>query len=276
MNSRQEPGTPVDRSPRRQAARVGEDDERRKIVGLTPQAVGRPGAKRRESGEDEAAVGHEHRRPMERRLGMHRMEEGDRIDMPGQAREQIAHPPAAFPVLPERPSRRHALPRPRGEKLELPIGIKRHAGPTNKLRLVVKRVDVAHPPRTEDLDHRRGPRLKTGRPWRQRPPRNAPGGGRGGRKGDIESEGAEPAAEGTEKRATARRTEAVARGGSGKKHRINPWTRDPCQSIADSSLAASIIRQNCTSPACATRSMPAAASSRSGSRPKASWKPSRT
>ena len=143
---------------------------------------------------------------------MHRMEEGDRVDMLGQAREEIAYPAAALPVLPERPGRRHALPRPRGEELELPIGVKRHAGTTGKLRLVVERVDVAHPPRTEDLDHRRRPCGKHRRPWREGPPWCVAGACCIGRDGDVEPEGAEPAAEGAEKSPSARRTEAAARG----------------------------------------------------------------
>ena len=95
------------------------------------------------------------------------MDECHLIDMPSKSGEEIAHKAPTAAVLPERPGRRHALPRPRGEELQAAIRVKRHAGAAKELWFVIEGIDMTHAPRAEDLDHplrpggkHRGPRFE--------------------------------------------------------------------------------------------------------------------
>ena len=162
VDRRQEARAPVHRSARRQAAVVGKHDKRGQLLRFAAEAVGDPRPHRRESGKDEAAVGHEHRRTVERGLALHRMDERHLIDVAGELRQQVADPAAALAVLPEGPIALLAVPRLRGEELHVAGRVERRAIPLHELGLVVKRVEVREAAGAEDVDHR----LRLGRKHR--------------------------------------------------------------------------------------------------------------
>ena len=128
MHCGQEAGPPVHDTTRWQAARVGQHDERGQVVTLTPQTISHPRAHARESEPDEAAVHHEHRGTVQRRLALHRMNERHVIDARGQLRQQVTHPAAALTVLPELPVARLTVAGLRGKEGQLAVGIERLPG----------------------------------------------------------------------------------------------------------------------------------------------------
>ena len=137
----------------RPAARVEHDDEAGQVLVHAAQAVVDPRAEARAAGEDLARVHLQHRRAVDRRVGGHRVQEGDVIDARGQVREQVADPLAALAVLLELPLR------PDDPALVLLAaaaeGLHLHglAVQAVQLRLVVERIDVAGPAVHEQEDH---------------------------------------------------------------------------------------------------------------------------
>ena len=162
MDRRQEARAPIHRSARRQAAVVGKHDECGQLLRFAAEAVGDPRPHRRESGQDEAAVGHEHRRTVQRGLALHRMDEGHLINVAGELRQQIAHPAAALAVLPEGPVALLAVARLRGKELHVAGRVERRAIPLHEVGLVVERVEMREAAGAEDVDHR----LRLGRKHR--------------------------------------------------------------------------------------------------------------
>ena len=94
---------PVDRAAGRQAARVGDDDERGQVVGLAAQAIGQPGAERREAVQAKAGVLLKRRRRVVRRLGDHRVDDGQFVGHLGEVREQVGDPQPALAAPAKRP-----------------------------------------------------------------------------------------------------------------------------------------------------------------------------
>ena len=137
MDGRQKSCAPVDHAARRQAARVGQHDEGRQVFVLTAEPVGHPCAHRGESGQDESAVGHKHRRPVQRALALHRMDEREVVHALGQLGKQVAHPAAAFAVLAERPPATLAIAGLGREELQLAVGVEGLAVAARELRLVI-------------------------------------------------------------------------------------------------------------------------------------------
>ena len=84
----QEAGAPVGRAVGGEAARVGQDDERRQVVGQAAQAVADPRAHAGEARQHEAGVLHERRRAVDVRLRDHRVDEGDVVDARAEVRHQ--------------------------------------------------------------------------------------------------------------------------------------------------------------------------------------------
>ena len=108
MRGRQKAGPPVARPVGRKAARVGQHDERRQIVGQASQPVGHPRPHAGKARQHEAGVLHERGRAVDVRLRDHRMDERDVVDARGQVRHQVAHPFAALAVLLPVPRALHA------------------------------------------------------------------------------------------------------------------------------------------------------------------------
>ena len=78
-----------------------EDDEARQVARLTPQAVGRPGAEARSAELLRAGVHENLRRRVVKRVGRHRLDNGDVIGAAGQVRQQFGQLDTAVAVAGE-------------------------------------------------------------------------------------------------------------------------------------------------------------------------------
>ena len=118
--------------------------------------------------EDAPRVHHEHGRPVQRRLGVHRVHEGNVIDAGGEVREQITDPFAALPVLMKLPARTDDAP------LVAPPaateGSHRHGAALKPVELpfVVEGFDMARPAVHEEEDDALRLRREVRRARRQR------------------------------------------------------------------------------------------------------------
>ena len=90
---------PVFRPRNRSAGGIEHDDEAREVFIHAAEAVVDPRAEAGRPRLDLAGVHLQHRRPMDRRVGSHRVEKGDVVHMRRDVREQLAHPLAALAVL---------------------------------------------------------------------------------------------------------------------------------------------------------------------------------
>ncbi len=80
MECRQESGRPVAGPVGREAAGIGDHDERRQIVVQRAKSIAEPSAHRRESRQNETVVLHEGGRPVDVRFGNHGMDKRHVID----------------------------------------------------------------------------------------------------------------------------------------------------------------------------------------------------
>src|SRR5262249_55048700 len=118
--------------------------------------------------EDTAAVHHQHRRAVDRRLGVHRVHKGDIVHAGGEIRKEVADPLAAAAVLLELPLRADdaalVLVPGSAERLDGDrLAIERI-----ELRLVVEGVNVTRSAIAEDEDNALRLRLEGGLFGRQR------------------------------------------------------------------------------------------------------------
>ena len=96
MQHRQEARREIALGVVRQAARIGQHDERRQVVGQAAQAVGDPRAHARKAGQHEARVHHVAGRAVDVGLRRHRHQEREVIDALGDVRKDAADPAAAL------------------------------------------------------------------------------------------------------------------------------------------------------------------------------------
>ena len=103
MQGGKESGAPIDDTARRQSAGIRQDNKCRKVFVFAAQAVRDPRAHAWKARQNKAAVRHEHRRPMQRALALHGVDECHFINVRGKPWKKIAHPFPALAVLSERP-----------------------------------------------------------------------------------------------------------------------------------------------------------------------------
>ena len=137
MLGRQKAGRPVHVAVRRQAARIGQHDERRQVVVHAAQAVADPRTHAGKAGQHETGRLHERGRPVHVRLRDHRMDERDVVDALAECRDRIAEPFAALAVLPPAKRRIHHLVRRRLKQLDRFARIELLAVMLRERRLVV-------------------------------------------------------------------------------------------------------------------------------------------
>ena len=156
MHGRQKAGAPVQDATGRQAANIGQHDKRGQVLVQRAQSVRHPGTHARKPGADEAGVHHEHGRPVQRRLVLHRVNERQFVGMFTQSGEQLAHPATRLAVLLELPKAFAVIARVAGERLFAEFAVERLAVSLFQLGTIVKGVDLAHATGAEDLNHRFG------------------------------------------------------------------------------------------------------------------------
>src|SRR4051812_7378865 len=91
-------GRPINRAASRQTARIGEHNERRKILVFQAQSVTQPCAHARKSIHGKSSVHLKRGRRVIITLGEHRPNKTDVVRTFGEPREQTANPRAAFAV----------------------------------------------------------------------------------------------------------------------------------------------------------------------------------
>ena len=152
----------------RAAGGVEHDDESGQVLVLAAETIIRPRPQARAAREDLARVHLQHGRPVDRRVGGHRVQERDVVDAGGEVREQVADHLAALAVGLEFPLRPDdaafvllATPAERlhGDRLAVEIV---------ELRLVVERVDLARAAVHEQEDDALGLRSEVRRLRRER------------------------------------------------------------------------------------------------------------
>ena len=114
------------------------------------------------SAEDPAGVHHQHGRAVDRRVRVHRVDEGHVIDAVRQVRKHVRDHLAALAVRPECPLRADDPPLVLLAAPAEGLHLDGLAVQPIKLRLVVERIDVARPAVHEQEDHA----LRLGRPRR--------------------------------------------------------------------------------------------------------------
>ncbi len=103
MPRRQKAVGPIDRAARRKTAGVGNDHERRQLVGLRSQAIGEPGAEGRKPVEPKAGVFLKRGRRVIRSLGEHRIDHGQLVGSLGDVGKQFRNPQPATAATLELP-----------------------------------------------------------------------------------------------------------------------------------------------------------------------------
>ncbi len=137
----------------RPAGGVEHDDEAGEILVDAPEPVVDPRAEAGGARLDLAGVHLEHRRAMNRRVGRHRMEEGDIVDMLRELRKECRDLLPTLPVGRELPLRPHDPSLTLLAAASLRLHLDRLAVEIVELRLVVEGVDMAGAAVHEEEDH---------------------------------------------------------------------------------------------------------------------------
>ena len=99
MKGGQEAVAPIDRAAGRHAPHVRQHDERRQVIGIATESIGKPRAEHGKAVQPKAGVGLERGRRVVRRLGDHRADERQFVSHARQMRKQIGNPEAALAAL---------------------------------------------------------------------------------------------------------------------------------------------------------------------------------
>src|SRR5262245_11798473 len=159
---------PVRRAVDRTPAIIREDDESRQILVFGSETVGHPASDARMSRENTSSVHLEERRSVRRAQRVHRANQRKVVGMLREIREQIRYLHPALPVLLELPERRHQPARRSHRRTDLADAGHRLALASQKHRLRIERIDLAHASVTEDRDHRLCPGREMRLPGRER------------------------------------------------------------------------------------------------------------
>ena len=156
MNRGQKSCTPIDDSARRKPARIGQHDEGRQVIAHATKSIGDPCAHAGKAGQDEAAVGHEHGRAVQRGFALHGVKEGHVVHALCELRKEVADPASTLAMLVEGPPTLLTIARLRREELQFAIRIEWLALTLRQLRFVVPGIDMRKTAGAENLDHRLG------------------------------------------------------------------------------------------------------------------------
>ena len=152
MHGWQKTGVPVTGPARREATHVRQHHKRRQIVRFTSKSVSDPRSHAGKSRTNEATVHHEHCRPVQSRLILHRVDKGHVVHVSAHQRKQVTQPATAFPVLAKSPEALRIRSRNSGERLLAKFRVEGCSMSPFQFRPVVPRIHVTHAARTEDLD----------------------------------------------------------------------------------------------------------------------------
>ena len=136
----------------RAARAVEHHHESRQVLVDRAEAVVRPRSERR-TAEQLARVHHQHRRAVDRAVGVHALDERHVVDALRRVREEIAHPRAALAVLAELPLRADHAALVLVAAAALGLDLDRLAVVLEEIGLVVVGIDVARTAVAEDEDH---------------------------------------------------------------------------------------------------------------------------
>ena len=151
MHGREKRAVPVRSRAIGLAARVGKHDEGGKVVAERAKTIRQPRPERGETVEHEPAVFHEERRGVIGALAVHRADDRQLIGHLGDLGKQVGDPKTTRASLMKRPIRLAKPAHLAEEEVGLLVGLERLAVRGNQLRLVVERIEMAHPADDADL-----------------------------------------------------------------------------------------------------------------------------
>ena len=152
MHRRQKSRAPIRHAAGRQAAWVGQHNERGQVLALTAKPIRDPRSHRWKSRSNVAAVHHEHRWSVQSGFVLHGVDECHIVHVLCKLGKQVAHPFPALSMLAEGPEALGIVSSDTSKRLFPQLSIEGLTVEFLQRGFVIPRIDMAHAARAEDLN----------------------------------------------------------------------------------------------------------------------------